>query len=185
MARLDDFVQLVHENSRDEFAAKHPKPFLILYIDKTEADEAWSFKTTTISSKRINIARMLDEDGVSLSKDAARYRVFPMVKTAGNPWPERISVGRAKDAGVRMVSGGVSRRHAIFELRESVWYVKDLGSSNGTYLNGDRITLAEIRPRDMIMFGCLESVIQIRAVDPPPRGSMDETKRDVMFGPQH
>ncbi len=96
----------------------------------------------------------------------------------------RITVGRSKNAGVQMLSGGVSRKHALFELRENVWYVKDLGSSNGTYLNGDRITLAEIRPRDMIMFGCEECVIRIRAVDPPPPDSMDDATRDVMFGPQ-
>jgi pSer/pThr/pTyr-binding forkhead associated (FHA) protein len=95
----------------------------------------------------------------------------------------RISVGRGKASAIQLFSSGVSRRHAVFELRERVWYLKDLGSSNGTFLNGDRISLAEVRPRDMILFGGEEALMRIRALDPPPPASMGDETRDVMFGP--
>ena len=54
---------------------------------------------------------------------------------------EENIVGRSPDAQVRLLEEGVSRRHArIFRNGDGKFELSDLGSTNGTYLNGTRLT---------------------------------------------
>ena len=65
-----------------------------------------------------------------------------------------LVVGRSADAGIVLSDGQVSRRHARFDVADGIVYVRDLGSVNGTYLNGKRIEGAvEVRPGDDIDVG--------------------------------
>lgn len=65
-----------------------------------------------------------------------------------------LVVGRSPDVGIVLADGQVSRRHARFDVVDGIVYVRDLGSVNGTYLNGKRITEAvEVRPGDDIDVG--------------------------------
>lgn len=47
----------------------------------------------------------------------------------------------------------VSRRHAELRVRDGRWMVRDLGSINGTWLNGRRVGDAEVRPGDELRLG--------------------------------
>ncbi len=49
-------------------------------------------------------------------------------------------IGRAGDAVIRIDSGGVSRHHARIKVDGSVAHVEDLGSKNGTFVDGKRVT---------------------------------------------
>jgi DNA-binding winged helix-turn-helix (wHTH) protein len=51
-----------------------------------------------------------------------------------------VVIGRAHDAGVRIDSGGVSRHHARIFIAGHDARVEDLGSKNGTFVNGERVT---------------------------------------------
>jgi hypothetical protein len=57
----------------------------------------------------------------------------------------------------------ISRLHARFEKREGVWYVEDLGSMNGTYLNGRRISGSQaLRSGDRLRLGRkVEFIVEI------------------------
>ena len=44
-------------------------------------------------------------------------------------------IGRSKDAAICIDDTLISRRHALFELREDRFFVTDLGSSNGTFID--------------------------------------------------
>ena len=48
-------------------------------------------------------------------------------------------IGRAQDATVRLLDDGVSRQHARLRLETDQPWVEDLGSRNGTFVNGARI----------------------------------------------
>lgn len=68
--------------------------------------------------------------------------------------------GRGAEADVRMADPEVSRRHARLETRDGVVYVADLASSNGTFLNGRRVTEAiEVREGDAIDIGTTRIVV--------------------------
>lgn len=63
-----------------------------------------------------------------------------------------IEVGREVDDGVRPDSPLVSRRHALLTLRDEDWWVQDLGSANGTFVNGERISRSPLRDGDLVHF---------------------------------
>jgi hypothetical protein len=52
---------------------------------------------------------------------------------------ERMTVGTLESNDVVVDADGVSRVHAVFERFGDAWCVRDLGSRNGTFVNGGRI----------------------------------------------
>jgi pSer/pThr/pTyr-binding forkhead associated (FHA) protein len=66
-----------------------------------------------------------------------------------------LTIGRGQDTVLRLPEDPeVSRLHAVIEMVASGWSIRDLGSRNGTYVNGERI-LGEraLRPDDEIRVG--------------------------------
>ena len=53
-----------------------------------------------------------------------------------------LRIGRGPENHIVLEGDSVSRRHVHFEQRSSTWYAVDDGSTNGTYVNGERITSA-------------------------------------------
>jgi transcriptional regulator with GAF, ATPase, and Fis domain len=64
-----------------------------------------------------------------------------------------LVVGRSKPCHILLDMEGVSRKHCEFSLLESKVFLKDLDSTNGTYLNGTRIREAVVRPGDRVVVG--------------------------------
>jgi DNA-binding winged helix-turn-helix (wHTH) protein len=61
-------------------------------------------------------------------------------------------VGRTVEAAVVLTDSSVSRRHARITIRDDEAWVEDLGSKNGTFVNGRRIDCAPIAPHDVVEF---------------------------------
>ena len=68
------------------------------------------------------------------------------------PLHANLNVGRADDAGLRITQDGISRQHARLAPAGDEVLVEDLGSANGTWLNGKRITRAQAVHGDEIRF---------------------------------
>ena len=66
---------------------------------------------------------------------------------------ERISIGRTPDAGVFLDDVTVSRNHALLVHRQDGYYIDDLGSLNGTYVNRRRIESHRLEDGDEIQIG--------------------------------
>jgi serine phosphatase RsbU (regulator of sigma subunit) len=65
-----------------------------------------------------------------------------------------LRVGRSQDADIRIDDATVSRSHAVLSVLDDHLELKDLGSHNGTFLNGKRLTDAStVRPGDQIRIG--------------------------------
>lgn len=65
-----------------------------------------------------------------------------------------LLVGRHDSCDVVLSDPSVSRRHARLVFRDARWIVVDLGSTNGTEVNGARVGRCEIRPGDRLVLGC-------------------------------
>jgi adenylate cyclase len=95
--------------------------------------------------------------------------VFKLLSTTGDQSIELQSgralvVGRAVTSDVPIYDPTISRRHAEVALSDRGVKVKDLGSSNGTFLNGARVTEAEASANDIVTFGKVAfKVIEVTA----------------------
>jgi pSer/pThr/pTyr-binding forkhead associated (FHA) protein len=66
---------------------------------------------------------------------------------------ESVLVGRSRSCDLALRSPDASRRHAEIVLGASGWLVRDLDSTNGTFVNGERIRERPLRPGDRIEIG--------------------------------
>jgi pSer/pThr/pTyr-binding forkhead associated (FHA) protein len=89
--------------------------------------------------------------------------------------PEReaeVIVGRATDCQWIIASGAVSRRHARLVRHGREVTIEDLDSSNGTFVNGERLSAPhELHDQDRVQLGAVEILFVI----PPDEPSADET----------
>lgn len=65
----------------------------------------------------------------------------------------RCVVGRAEDTDLTLSSSDVSRHHAAVVFQKDHFFVEDLNSTNGTYVNGRLITHHALHPGDEITIG--------------------------------
>ena len=87
--------------------------------------------------------------------------------------PESI-LGRDEGAPLRFTDRGVSRRHAKFlRASDGIVSVLDLGSTNGTFVNGTRIELVVLREGDRIQIG--PQLVLHFAYEVPERARSPET----------
>src|SRR5690554_595174 len=64
-------------------------------------------------------------------------------------------IGRAPECDISLPAAHLSRRHAQLKVLDGFLYVKDLGSANGTYLNGKQVTEARVKRGDELRFDAL------------------------------
>ena len=83
---------------------------------------------------------------------------FRIVSTSGSqsfelPEGSTLLVGRAASSDIPIFDPTISRRHAKLISTGAGVRVSDLGSSNGTFVNGERVEDASIEAGDELVFG--------------------------------
>jgi len=88
----------------------------------------------------------------------------------------RFTIGRTRDCDLCLSDLSVSRMHALLVRREDGWVLSDLGSHNGTRLNGWLVREAvRVRAGDRVEFGSMAFIIQDdRTAAPPPVGQQED-----------
>jgi pSer/pThr/pTyr-binding forkhead associated (FHA) protein len=69
---------------------------------------------------------------------------------------ERTTVGRVEDNTFQIADPSVSSHHAEIILKGSDLLVRDIGSTNGSFINGEKITEAILQPGQTLRFGQVE-----------------------------
>ena len=82
----------------------------------------------------------------------------------------RFTIGRTRDCDLCLTDLSVSRMHALLVRREDGWVLSDLGSHNGTRLNGWLVREpVQVRAGDRVEFGSMAFIIQgEHPVEGPP-----------------
>src|SRR5579883_573204 len=94
---------------------------------------------------------------------------FPVV-------PEKqILIGRSSDLDMVLVEDMVSRKHARISMQTDQIWIEDLGSTNGTFVNGEKIKRSRLKEGDRVLIGT--SILKVIAGD-APRENMD-AKREL------
>lgn len=119
---------------------------------------------------------MKDPNGMPAAptKNVPRTRLalrFISGKYQGGEFPieenREIVVGRSSDLDMVLVEEMVSRKHAKIELRNGSIQIEDLGSTNGTFVNGERIVKSQLKEGDRILIGSnILKVITTTAEEP-------------------
>ncbi|GAB3091655.1 FHA domain-containing protein [Aestuariicella hydrocarbonica] len=95
------------------------------------------------------IPRQAESTGWALKANhpSLSSRVFPLL--------EVNLVGRSSECDITLGAAHLSRRHAELIVKDGLLYVKDLGSSNGTFVNGKQVDHARIKRGDDLRFDTL------------------------------
>ena len=104
---------------------------------------------------------------------------FKLISTEGEQTFELRSggtlvVGRALSSDIPVLDPTISRRHAEVLWDGTGVHVKDLGSSNGTFLNGVKVEEAKLSPGDVITFGKVPFRLKEITGDVRPKVTIDQ-----------
>jgi hypothetical protein len=82
-----------------------------------------------------------------------------------------LVIGRSTDLDMVLIEDMVSRKHARITLAPDQITIADLGSTNGTFVNGEKVRRALLKEGDRILIGT--SILKLVAVSRPTGGAVD------------
>lgn len=116
-------------------------------------------------------------------------RPWAWLKPAGvvprSPFPlnkDQIFIGREVRCDVMLNNDSVSRRHAEVVRMAEGWLIRDLGSRNGTYVNGQRVEEYVLQEGDLITIGDIN--LNFEGPRQPVRGQGPEPVSHLVLHPE-
>lgn len=98
--------------------------------------------------------------------------VYPLEK-------ESLSIGRDSANGIQINDPEMSRRHAQLQLQGGKYVLEDLGSTNGTLVNGQKLAAPHVlKNGDLVSFG-EQIVLVFEATDPDPGSTLAVSRKDA------
>jgi hypothetical protein len=91
--------------------------------------------------------------------DPPRAPVPPLLALDWTGTREDLLVGRHAGCDVVLPDPSVSRRHAWLTFRDARWVLRDLDSTNGTWINGQRVQRCELQAGDRLRLGSAELLV--------------------------
>lgn len=89
-------------------------------------------------------------------------------------------IGRGKDCTLTIIDPSVSRIHTKLSVeRSGALTIEDLKSSNGTFLNDERIEVATVNHRDIIRFGNVEFLVEIPEQESSAKSTKSESPKEA------
>jgi pSer/pThr/pTyr-binding forkhead associated (FHA) protein len=101
---------------------------------------------------------------------------------------DKTTIGRVEDNAFQIPEPSVSSHHCEIILRGAEVVVKDLGSTNGTFINGQQVTGESVlKPSQILRLGNVEIRLEDETKAPPPKKLPDQTMvipQGVKLGPE-
>ena len=170
--KFRDFVHFIDTQPTSDFFLRSRHPLLVgkeLYEGQMNLPEGMS-NTTTMQFKAADIRAVLDEPFPANKtihhnihdlklESGITQSIYVLVKNAGDlseDGGDTVTVGRAASNNIRIADYVVSKHHAELTYAYGKYYIRDLGSTNGTFINGARITsgaAVELQMNSEVAFG--------------------------------
>jgi pSer/pThr/pTyr-binding forkhead associated (FHA) protein len=137
MLHIRDLVGDFKQLSREAFVAKYNVPVLLHQTDqeldvdrdfKSKARRATPRPTMMVKDPRLEL---------EVASDVAGVLVLPLERVISDG--PAITVGRTDACDIQLPYDGVSVQHAAFTKGGKAWLLADLGATNGTFVNGERL----------------------------------------------
>lgn len=97
---------------------------------------------------------------------------------------KKLSIGRDAVSDIQLKDFSISRQHARLVRVFSDYYVEDLGSTNGTYLNDRAVTKHMLKNGDLLRIGNFSLRVLIGDVDEKKASATEELEKTVVIPPQ-
>jgi len=88
---------------------------------------------------------------------------------------EKTTIGRVEDNTFQIAEPSVSSHHCEVVLKGNEVLVRDLNSTNGTFINGEKITESVIKPGQILRLGQIEMRLETDASAAPSKKQVDQT----------
>jgi hypothetical protein len=93
------------------------------------------------------------------ASESLKHAIYPLVKAEYPATPRgAFYIGRINGNDMIMPDYAISKRHAIIDIEEGLYYIRDAGSTNGTKVNGERLgkKRAKLSDKDVVGFARYE-----------------------------
>jgi hypothetical protein len=124
MESIDSYLTLARSSPVEEFVSAHPRGFLLKRPQTAAGRPEIEFRTEYLTVGR-------HESGAS-----NEWGIAHVAKRPTNPFPERLTVGRALNCDIVIRVSFVSKVHVHLLLVGDAMHVRDAGSANGSKLQG-------------------------------------------------
>jgi hypothetical protein len=130
-----------------------------IILNKMEEDKNKNNKTDSINIQEIDLVRELSQDIIDHLKQIPKNKSGIIIIKGPNIGEEfyltkdKFSIGRSSDSDILLDDITVSRQHAIIEKHNNEFIMRDLGSLNGSYINGEIITESKLKNGDKLQIG--------------------------------
>lgn len=90
---------------------------------------------------------------------------------------DKTTVGRVSDNTFEIPEASVSSHHCEIHLRGGEVFIKDLDSTNGTFINGEKISEAVLKPGQILRLGTVDMRLETGEPAPQPaKKKLDQTR---------
>lgn len=124
-----------------------------------EEDKNKNNKTDSINIQEIDLVRELSQDIIDHLKQIPKNKSGIIIIKGPNIGEEfyltkdKFSIGRSSDSDILLDDITVSRQHAVIEKHNNEFIMRDLGSLNGSYINGEIINESKLNNGDKLQIG--------------------------------
>jgi pSer/pThr/pTyr-binding forkhead associated (FHA) protein len=87
-----------------------------------------------------------------------------------------LLIGRKEDCDLRLDHKSVSKQHCVIARTDGMLFLRDLGSTNGTRVNGTRVRRAALLPNDTIAIAHFKFKVYLGPDEASPPGPEDHTQ---------
>jgi len=88
------------------------------------------------------------------ASESLKHAIYPLVKAEYPATPRgAFYVGRINGNDMIMPDYAISKRHAIIDIEDGLYYIRDAGSTNGTKVNGERLGKKRVKLIDKDVIG--------------------------------
>ncbi len=159
-AAADALLEQV-EDDIEALRRARPKTIARRLQADAERGERTLFTSITSRSARDSIAVFADSASEPLGSGRARLEIVGEGNFALPDDAHHVLIGRSSDADIVVSDPSVSRRHARIGREAGTFYITDLGSTVGTFVDGDRVTTAALTGVVRVQFGHVRAVFRM------------------------
>ncbi|HEU5264831.1 MAG TPA: DUF3662 and FHA domain-containing protein [Gaiellaceae bacterium] len=180
---VDELQEYLAEHARRERYALLGAPVVLVTTDDDLAMGEFGIATRLVADERSAepappVGLPIEQPAQTMIYHASEPPVVDVAEPESEPEPEapreivtlsiagrqhavteaRVVLGRSREAGIRISDVNISRKHAELRHEEAAYWIVDLGSLNGTLVNGKRVDRQRLQDGDRITLGSTEIV---------------------------